>query len=149
VKTIAVLLLCLVFPVLGRAEERALPKEAESLVHRAVAFLHHEGKEKALAAFSDPKGQFRYRDLYIMVYDLNGKCLAHGAKADRIGKSLAEDKDADGKSFVKERIQIAKEKGKGWQEYKFENPATRKVEAKVAYFERVEDFIVASGAYKP
>jgi signal transduction histidine kinase len=148
-KTIAALLLCLAIPTLSGAEERALPRDAESLVHRAVGFLRAEGKDKALAVFSDPKGQFTYRDLYIVVYDLQGKCLAHGAKKERIGKSFLAEKDADGKLFVQERVQLAKEKGKGWQEYKFENPTSKKVETKVAYMERVDDFVVLAGAYKP
>jgi len=83
-----------------------------------------------------------------MVYDMSGKCLAHGAKRERIGKSLLEDKDADGKQFVRERVRIAREHGKGWQDYKFQNPVSKQVEQKVAYLERVGDLIVVCGAYK-
>ena len=133
----------------ARAEERATTKLAEAMVHKAVEFLKKEGPEKAYATFSDPKGIFTYRDLYITVYDMNGKCLAHGANKDRVGKSLINDKDADGKLFVKERVEIAARDGKGWQEYKFLNPANQKVEIKVAYLERVGDVIVVCGAYKP
>lgn len=136
-------------PAAARAEERATTKQAEGLVKSAVAFLKKEGKEKAFAAFSDPKGPFAYRDLYVMVYDLEGRCLAHGVKKERIGKVLLDDKDADGKAFVRERVAIAKEKGKGWQDYKFQNPQTKQIEQKVAYVELVDDVIVACGAYKP
>jgi cytochrome c len=131
------------------AEERATTKDAELMVHNAVAFLKKEGREKALAAFSDPKGPFTYRDLYIFVYRVDGTCVAHGAKRDRVGKNLLDEKDPDGKQYVKERIKIAKETGKGWQEYKFLNPATGKLEQKVAYVELVDDLVVGSGAYKP
>ena len=129
-------------------EEYATTKDAELMVHQAVALLKKEGKEKAFAVFSDPKGPFTYRDLYVMVYDLNGVCVAHGAKKERIGKNLLEEKDVDGKQFVKERIAIAKQHGKGWQEYKFMNPVTKKVELKIAYLERVGDVVVLCGAYK-
>jgi signal transduction histidine kinase len=84
-----------------------------------------------------------------VAYTLDGKCVAHGARKDRIGKSLLNDKDVDGKQFVKERIEIAKKDGKGWQEYKYLNPATKAVEHKVAYLERVGDVVVACGAYRP
>jgi signal transduction histidine kinase len=141
--------LFLSLPLGALAQERASTKEAEAMVHRAVEFLNKEGKEKAFATFSDPKGAFTYRDLYIMVYDLEGKCLAHGAKKERVGKNLLEEKDADGKQFVKERVEIARKAGKGWQEYKFANPATKAVEHKVAYLEKVGDVIVVCGAYKP
>jgi cytochrome c len=131
------------------AEERATTREAEALVRQGVAYLKQEGREKAFATFSDPKGPFTYRDLYMTVYDLDGRCLAHGAKRDRIGKSLIEDRDADGKLFVKERVALARKAARGWQEYKFLNPATKRVEDKVAYFEVVDGLILLSGAYKP
>lgn len=136
-------------PLAALAEERASTKEAEGLVHQAAAFLKKEGKDKAFAAFNDPKGPFTYRDLYIAAYDMSGKCVAHGSKKERIGKSALEEKDADGKQFVKERVELAKGAGKGWQEYKFQNPVTKKVEQKVAYVERVDDVILVAGAYKP
>ena len=128
------------------ADERASTKEAELLVHKAVEFLKKNGKDKAFEVFSDPKGAFAYRDLYITAYGFDGKCLAHGQKKERVGKILLADKDADGKAFVAERLQIAKEKGGGWQEYKFMNPVTQQVEQKVAYFEKVDDVVVACGA---
>jgi signal transduction histidine kinase len=139
----------LAFVPAALAEDRATPKEAEVMVHKAIEFLKKAGKEKAFAAFDDPKGPFSYRDLYIMVYDVHGTCLAHGSKKERVGKSLIEEKDADGKQFVKERLEIVKKDGKGWQQYRFQNPANKKVEIKVAYFEQVDDVIVVSGAYKP
>jgi signal transduction histidine kinase len=138
----------LLAPAAVQAADVATTKDAEMMVHQAVAFLKKEGKAKAFAEFSDPKGRFTYRDLYVVAYDLDGNCLAHGQKKERVGKNLLEDKDPDGKLFVKERVKIAKEQGKGWQEYKFSNPATKQIEQKVAYFERVDDVIVASGAYK-
>jgi cytochrome c len=138
----------LLLPTAATPVEYATTKDAELMVHQAVAFLKKEGKEKAFAEFNDPKGRFTYRDLYIMVYDLSGTCVSHGAKKDRIGKNFLEEKDVDGKQFVKERLQIAREHGKGWQEYKFQNPQTKNVEQKIAYLERVGDLIVMCGAYK-
>ncbi|HET7824068.1 MAG TPA: cache domain-containing protein [Anaeromyxobacter sp.] len=147
-KKIALAAAVLLLPALTLADDYATTKDAELMVHRAVQFLRKEGREKALAAFSDPQGKFTYRDLYIMVYDVNGKCVAHGQKKERIGKNLLDDKDAGGKAFVRERIEIAKKHGKGWQDYKFQNPVTGKVELKTSYFEREGDLIVGCGAYK-
>jgi cytochrome c len=140
-------LLCTASPAL--AGDRATTKDAETMVHKAVELVKRDGKEKAFAVFNDPKGAFTFRALYIAAYDLEGKCVAHGAKKERIGKNAIEDKDADGKLFVKERVAVAKKDGKGWQEYKFMNPADGKVEAKVAYFEVVDGVILVCGAYKP
>jgi cytochrome c len=147
-KKIALAAAVLLLPALTLADDYATTKDAELMVHKAVQFLRKEGREKALAAFSDPQGKFTYRDLYIMVYDVNGKCVAHGQKKERIGKNLLDDKDAGGKAFVRERIEIAKKHGKGWQDYKFQNPVTGKIELKTSYFEREGDLIVGCGAYK-
>lgn len=129
-------------------EERASTKEAELLVKKAVEYYNKNGEEKAFSAFNDPRGPFTFRDLYIAAYDLDGKCVAHGQKKDRIGKNMLKDKDPDGKAFVAERVKIAREKGSGWQDYKFMNPVTSKIEQKVAYFERVKDVILVCGAYR-
>ncbi len=122
--------------------------EAETLVKKAVEFMKTNGREKAYEEFSKLKGKFTNRDLYVDVYDLNGKCLAHGQNPDRIGKDWIDLLDADNKPFVRERIEIAKANGKGWQNYKFSNPVTKQVEDKTAYIERYEDVIVGSGVYK-
>jgi cytochrome c len=130
------------------AADYATSKDAQLLVHRAATFLKKEGRTKALAAFNDRHGPFAYRDLYVFAYDLDGTCLAHPTKPERVGKNNLGDKDPDGRPFVAERIAIAKKHGKGWQDYKFHNPATDKVEQKVAYFELVDGVLLVAGAYK-
>ncbi|NTW58626.1 MAG: histidine kinase [Nitrospirae bacterium] len=130
------------------AADKGTPAEAEALVKKAIAFYKANGKDKAFAEFSNQKGQFIDRDLYIFAYDMTGKCVAHGQNAKQIGKDLSDLTDPDGKPFVKERIEIAKTKGKGWQTYKFSNPTNKKIEDKTAYIEKVDDFIIGSGAYK-
>jgi signal transduction histidine kinase len=140
--------LAILLPAAGLAEEYATFRDAELMVRQAALFLKKEGKRKAFAAFNDPRGPFAYRDLYVTVLDLGGRCLAHGAKRELIGKSLIAEKDVDGKELVKERIQMAKDQGRGWQEYKEQDPVTGQPEPKLAYFKRVGDVVVACGAYK-
>jgi cytochrome c len=130
------------------AAEKGSKVEAEAMVKKAVAYIKEVGKDKALAEFSNPKGKFIDRDLYVFVYDMNGKVLAHGFNQKMIGKVLIDMKDPDGKAFVKERIEIAKTKGKGWQDYKFTDPKDKKIDNKTAYIEKYEDMIVGCGAYK-
>jgi signal transduction histidine kinase len=65
-----------------------------------------------------------------------------------VGKDLIDVVDADGKEFVKERLELAKSKSKFWQDYKFKDPVTAKVLPKAAYCEKVGDLIVCSGIYK-
>jgi len=130
------------------AAEFGTAAEAEAMVKKAIALIKSEGKEKAFAEFNNLKGKFTDRDLYITVYDLKGICLAHGANSKMIGKDLIDLKDSDGKAFVKERMELARTQGKGWQDYKFTNPVSKKIEPKAMYFEKFEDVVVACGIYK-
>jgi len=123
-------------------------QEAKAMVEKAIAFYKANGKEKVLAEISNPTGQFAKDDLCVTVYDMNGKCLAHGFNKSMIGMDLMTLKDPDGKFFVKERVELARTKGKSWQDYKFTNPLSKKVENKSAWIEKVDDTILACGAYK-
>lgn len=128
--------------------KRGTPAQAEAMVKKAVEYIKVNGKDKAFEAFNDQKGKFVDGDLYVMVYDMTGKCVAHGSNAKMIGKDLIDMKDADGKLFVKERVELAKSKGSGWQNYKWTNPVNKSIEAKTAFIQKLDDLIVCSGAYK-
>ena len=124
------------------------PAEAEALVKKAVAYIKANGTDKAYAEITNGKA-FKDRDLYVIVYDLNGRNLAHGANPKLVGKELIGLKDPDGKPLIKMFVDLAKDKGKGWVEgYKFMNPVTEKIEGKAMYLERVGDTLVGCGIYK-
>jgi len=129
------------------AAEVGTKDEATAMVKKAVALIKANGAEKAYAEFSNPKGPFVDRDLYVVVYDMTGKCLAHGANAKMIGRDLIDNKDVDGKEFVKERVEMMKKQASGWQDYKFRNPTTNQIEPKAMYIERLNDVIVGCGVY--
>ncbi|MHB8907882.1 MAG: cache domain-containing protein [Syntrophales bacterium] len=130
------------------AATNGTPAEAEAMVKKAIAFMKANGKDKAFAEINNSKGQFVDRDLYVFVYDMNGKCVSHGFNQKMIGKDLIEMKDPDGKFYVKERVEIAKTKGSGIQNYKFTNPESKKINDKSAYIEKYDNFIFGCGAYK-
>ena len=125
-------------------------KEATAMVQNAIAHIKKVGRDKAFADFDNSKGAFVDRDLYIVVYDLKGKVLAHGANAKMIGKDLIDLRDVDGKYFVKERVEMMTKSpdAKGWQDYKFMNPTSSQIEPKSMYLQRYEDLIVGCGIYK-
>jgi cytochrome c len=84
---------------MATAEENHTPEQAKALVQKAVEYLKREGKEKALAVFSDPKGEFVDGDLYLIVFDaVDGKLtmLAHGVNKALIGKPSIDVRDANG-----------------------------------------------------
>jgi cytochrome c len=131
-------------------DKKGTAAEATAMVDKAIAHIRKVGRDKAFADFSNPKGAFTDRDLYVVVYDMKGKVLAHGANAKMIGKDVIELRDSDGKFFVKERIEMMSKgpAAKGWQDYKFMNPVSRQIEPKSMFLQRFEDIIVGCGIYK-
>src|SRR5215472_13814815 len=127
--------------------EHATAKEAEAMVKKGVAYIKANGTEKGYAEITSKQSQFRDRDLYLVVYGLDGKVWAHGANEKMVGKVLIDLKDVDGKEFVKERVELAKTKSTFWQDYKFTNPVTRKIEPKSMYCERLDETVVCGGIY--
>ncbi len=134
------------FPAWGG--EFATKDEAVTMVNKAVAFYKKEGAEKAFAEFDKKPGEFTDRDLYVLVYSTSGKVLAHGANAKLIGKDMSEAQDVDGKYYVKDRMALAAKQKTFWQDYKFVNPMTKKIEPKEAYCDVEGEAIICSGVYK-
>lgn len=127
----------------------ATKDDAVALVKKGVAAIKASGGEKMYAEFSDKANPaWRKADLYLVVYGLDGMVHAHGANNKMVGKNLIDLKDIDGKAFVKERVDLARSKGTFWQEYKFTNPETKKIEPKLMYCERLEETAVCGGVYK-
>jgi signal transduction histidine kinase len=131
-------------------QKQGTAKEATAMVEKAVAHIKKAGREKAFADFNNKKGAFTDRDLYVVVYDMKGKVLAHGANEKMIGKDVIDLRDNDGKFFVKERVEMMSKgpDAKGWQDYKFMNPVSRQIEPKSMFLQRHEDLIVGCGIYK-
>jgi signal transduction histidine kinase len=122
-------------------------EEARALVKKAVAHYEKVGAEKTFADLSRTPGPFVDRDLYVVVYDMNGKSLAH-INPRMVGKDLIDMRDGDGRYLVKERVEAARKGTSGWQDIKFFNPVTKKVEPKRVYWERHGQLLFSSGAYK-
>ncbi|MEP7296164.1 MAG: cache domain-containing protein [Burkholderiales bacterium] len=126
----------------------ATAAEATAMVKKGVAFIKSSGKDKGYAEITAKSSQFTDRDLYLTVYGMDGTVRAHGANEKMVGKNLIDLKDVDGKAFVKERVELAAAKGTFWQDYKFTNPVSKKIEPKSMYCEKLEDAVVCGGIYK-
>jgi cytochrome c len=148
-RLLVVLSVCLfIVAVASPIAKASTENEAKGMVEKAIAYYKANGKEKAFQEISNKKGSFVKGELYVFVYDMSGKCVAHGFNEKLIGKDLIDMRDPDGKFYVKERIEIAKTKGKGWQDYKFTNPTSKKIENKTAYVEKADEFVFGCGTYK-
>ncbi len=135
-------------PAAFAKEGNATKDDAVATVKKGIAFIKANGKDKGYAEVSNKEGQFIDRDLYLVVYGLDGTVRAHGANGKMVGKNLIDLKDVDGKAFVKERVDLAQSKGTFWQDYKFTNPVSKKIEPKQMYCEKLDDAVVCGGIYK-
>jgi cytochrome c len=128
--------------------ENASKVEAVAMVKKGVAYIKANGKEKGYSEITSKQSRFRDRDLYLVVYGLDGIVRAHGQNEKMVDKNLIALKDVDGKEFVKERVEFGKSRQVFWQDYKFTNPVTKKIEPKQMYCERLEETVVCGGVYK-
>jgi signal transduction histidine kinase len=129
----AVFALAIGIPATAQDKSKGTAAEATAMVDKAIAHIKKVGREKAFADFSSKKAPWVDRDLYVVVYDMKGKVLAHGSNEKMVGKEVIDLRDND---------------AKGWQDYKFMNPVSRAIEPKQMYLHRFEDLIVGCGIYK-
>jgi Cache domain len=100
------------------------------------------------------QGQFHFNkgqnnDLYIFVYDLEGKVLAHGVRRELVGLNRWTAKDPDGKPWIQDWTKLVKEKGSGWIEYKELNPSQgNKAMKKASYVELSDGMVIGAGIYE-
>ena len=71
------------------------------------------------------------------------------AELKMVGKNMMDLRDADGKYHIKERMEAAQKGTSGWQDFKFYNPVSKKIEPKRMYWEKHDNLVFAAGAYKP
>ena len=131
------------------ATEFGSKDEAVAMVKRVQDEFKKAGPDATFKEVSDKAvKEFHDRDLYPFVYDMAGKCVAHGARPALIGKNLIDLKDQDGKFLIREMVDMAKGPGHGWIAYKWPNPINNKIEDKLSYVEKMGDYFVGVGVYK-
>lgn len=142
------LILALGSPVI--AAERATPREARALFDQAVKFIQSNPPEKALSTFSDTKGPFVKKDLYVYVIDRQGTYLANGAAPDSlVGMKVLDSVDAAGKPLFREMIAVTEKQDEARINYVWLNRKTNHVEPKFAWLFRHGDYILGVGYYAP
>jgi len=141
----SLIVLIILTGMLGAAGDRATPDDAKAMAIKAAQYLKEAGPDTAFAAFNAKDGSWHDRDLYVFVNDASSKTLAHGGNQALVGKTLATLKDVEGKAFMQE---IAAVQDAGWVDYKWQNPVSKVIEAKVTYVVRVGQYSLGVGAYK-
>jgi cytochrome c len=131
------------------ASEFGTKEEAVAMVHRVQDLFNKDGVDATFKAVDDKNNkEFHDRDLYPFILDFKGTWVAHGVRPALIGKNAFDLKDQDGKYMVREMIDITKDGGTGWVDYKWPNPLTNKIEDKSAYVAKLgEGYWVGVGVY--
>ncbi len=123
--------------------------EVRHSVQEAIALFQEAGKEEALARIGDRNGPFTKDTHYIFALDLDGNLLAHPYLKDRVGQSLAELKDSEGRAFIRLLVNVAKRRGHGYTYYNWIAQGSQEELKKTTFFQRVGDVILCSGFYSP
>jgi cytochrome c len=126
---------------------------AIAMVDKGTAFLAKNGKEALITAINAKNPEFVNETTYLTMRAMDGTQLAHPTNPKLIGKNMVVLPDADGKLFRKEIIEGAQKTGKGWVDYRYNNPANGQVEKKTTYFYKASDgktgdVILEAGIYK-
>jgi signal transduction histidine kinase len=91
------------------------------LVKKGYQYMKAHGKSIAAKDFSDRQNdQFRLGDLYLVVYDLKGVCVADGGNVENVGSNRWNFQNENGRYVVREIIAQAK-KGGGWVDFRSRN----------------------------
>jgi cytochrome c len=147
VHSVLAILATALFAMNVQATKNASAEEATAMVKKGVVSVK-ANKDATFTEITEKHQKFTDRDLYLTVYGMDGVVRAHGANPKMVGKNLIDLKDIDGKAFVAERLQLAKDNPSFWQDYKFRNPESGRIEPKKMYCERLDDMVVCGGIYK-
>ncbi|WP_394777819.1 cache domain-containing protein [Undibacterium sp.] len=138
--------LCMIFSVSALAAGKA--DDAVAIVDKGLAYLQKNGKAALITEVNNKNPLFIKGDVYLALRALDGTTLAHPINPRVVGKNMIILPDADGKFYRKEIVEIAKSKGKGWVNYRYNNPDSNELEDKATYFVRSGDMILEAGIYK-
>ena len=125
--------------------------EVKAFVNEAYAYVKKVGRAKAFAAFTKKNGDWFRGQQYIFADRVDGTVLCFPTEPDKVGTSLWDRRDPDGKYPIRMMCRLARTKGSGWVTYTYNNPAQGdQMQRKYTYIRRAgKDWFLGSGTYRP
>src|SRR6185312_5658924 len=123
----------------------ATPAQAKAFSERASAHIKKVGEKQAFADFTRRDGGFQEGELYVFCYDRKGVNMAHGGNPSFVGRNLLHIKDPDGAEPNLMIVRMGFEHERGWVDFKWPNPVTKRIEKKSAYVIRTNDVTCGVG----
>ncbi|MBN8525268.1 MAG: cache domain-containing protein [Planctomycetes bacterium] len=117
------------------AKDKATPEIIMAKTREAAALLEKDG-DAAFDKFRGKDSPFVFCGTYVSVYDANAVVLFQPIKYKLVGKSLADLRDANGKQFMVDIMNVAKEKGEGWVDYVWPKPGEKTPSYKVGFIKK-------------
>jgi len=113
----------------------AQDKEARALEIATAAAAHYGavGETQAFKDFSDSSKGFIDGEIYVVVVDMNHVIKHHAANPKLSGRDASKLKDPTGKLFVQEMVSLNKAGKSDWVDFRWTNPATKKIGNKRTY----------------
>jgi hypothetical protein len=134
-KTVVVFALVMLFsvPTVHADGGKATSEDVYNLVLKAYEVVQALGEE-AFPAFNDPKGEFVYKDTYVLIERCPSQMVAHPFALDKL-KGLDLDKAIP---FNRALCEAAEKPGGSWEEYPWPKPGETEPSRKISYCLRVD-----------
>ena len=140
----------LFFSINAWADELATKEECVVKCHEAAAMINSQGLDAAIAAISDQKGPFIWKDSYVFLMNLDGKMMAHPFQPELTQKDhVLLMTDPTDKALFVHFVNLARNVGHGWVEYMWPKPGKSTPSKKLTYIYRVpnQELFVGAGVY--
>ncbi|MDO8375939.1 MAG: cache domain-containing protein [Aquabacterium sp.] len=108
--------------------------DAVAQVNAAIGHIKKVGAEQAVKDVNTAP-QWKVNGMNVIINHMKGDVLASSLNDKLVGKNTLESKDPSGKAFVKDFVATA-QKGEGWVDYQFINPASKKLEERSMFVKK-------------
>ncbi|HMK34113.1 MAG TPA: cache domain-containing protein [Desulfomonilaceae bacterium] len=124
-------------------------EEVKEMVDKAADLFAEKGNDYALKLLNSSSGPFRKGEVYVFAINMEGITLAHPVNRDLVGQSVMDLKDANGKFFSREFIEVAKTQGAGWVDYWWLRHGEKEPTLKRSYIRNVpgQNVVIGAGYY--
>ncbi len=112
-------------------------KRIEAMVNKAAALVEAQGKA-AFSEFRKRDSEWWFGNTYLFIYDKDMNVLLNPSFPKREGTNVHGDKDANGKLFQDEFMNVIHSKASGWVDYMFPKPGQTKQSQKWSYVKAVK-----------
>ena len=128
--------------------------ELIDLVEDGAALVSEQGLDAACAQFKEPGTRWFQDEIYLFVYDMEGRATCHPARPELEGQALRDLRDPHGKPIIQNFLRDLESGGESsWEHYLWPKPGSSTFRWKTSYVRRAvapdgTEYMVGSGLYE-